>query len=415
MSDQATDTPTARGQLGGAVHQNAALSHTGLLERMFSQLFTGLVYAQIWEDPVVDMQALDLGPEDDLVCIGSGGCNMMSYLSADPASITVVDLSPAHVALHRLKLAAAQTLTQKQFYDFFGHADRPSNPDLYWQHIRPALDTQSQRYWETRRGLSRRIDAFAKGFYRFGLLGNFISAAHGLSKLLGVSYKPYLESQTLAQQKVFYDRQIAPLFDSPVVQFLARRRASLFGLGIPPAQFDKLAADGGGDVVPVLRERTRKLMCDFPLSENYFAWAAFNRGYREDGTGPVPPYLEARHFATVSKAAARVSTHNRSLTDLLAGEPAESRSAYVMLDAQDWMSDAQLTALWSQITRTARPGARAIFRTGGTKDILPGRVPDAILGRWRYDAMASAKGIKADRSAIYGGFHVYRLARGASA
>ena len=81
----------------------------------------------------------------------------------------------------------------------------------------------------------------------------------------------------------------------------------------------------------------------------------------------------------------------------------------MLLDAQDWMTDSQLNALWSQITRTAVPGARVIFRTGGAADILPGRVTADILDRWHYDADASAKGFAADRSAIYGGFHVYRF------
>ena len=73
------------------------------------------------------------------------------------------------------------------------------------------------------------------------------------------------------------------------------------------------------------------------------------------------------------------------------------------------MSDAQLTALWDQITRTARPGARVLFRTGGAPDILPGRVPEALLVKWRYDADASARAFATDRSAIYGGVHLYRF------
>ena len=105
-----TNAKTVADQLGGAVHQNVAMSRAGLGERAFSFLFRGLVYAQIWEDPVVDMKALGIGPQTNVVCIASGGCNMMSYLSASPASITAVDLSPAHVALGRLKLAAAQAL-----------------------------------------------------------------------------------------------------------------------------------------------------------------------------------------------------------------------------------------------------------------------------------------------------------------
>ena len=43
------------------------------------------------------------------------------------------------------------------------------------------------------------------------------------------------------------------------------------------------------------------------------------------------------------------------------------------------MTDEQLGALWSEIVRTAKPGARVIFRTAGEETILPGRVPDAIL------------------------------------
>ncbi len=405
------DQSVGRDELHGAVQQNPSLSATGALERVFAKLFTGLVYAQIWEDPVVDMEALQLGPGDRLVCIASGGCNVMSYLTTGLAGITAVDLSPAHVALVRLKCAAAQSLPDhRAFYDFFGHADRPGNGALYDRHIAPALDAQSRAFWEGREGrLRRRIEMFERGFYRYGVLGRFIAAAHLVAGLGRVDFRPFLACTTLEDQRAFFEAEVAPLFETRGVRFLARRKASLFGLGIPPAQFDKLAADGGGDMVPVLRERTRKLMCDFPVSENYFAWAAFNRGYRPDGTGPVPPYLAADAFETVRAGAARVQVVNRPLTDMLAGLPEASQDAYVLLDAQDWMNDAQLTALWSEITRTARPGARVLFRTGGAPDILPGRVPEPILDHWRTTPEEGHRLWQQDRSAIYGGVHVYRL------
>ncbi|MCA8879238.1 MAG: DUF3419 family protein [Rhodobacteraceae bacterium] len=406
-----SDTRHARRQLDGAVHQKPPLSRTGLQERAFSRMFRGLVYAQIWEDPVVDMEGLTLGPADNLVCISSGGCNLMSYLAAGPASIRAVDLSPAHVALVRLKLAAAQALPDHAaFYDLFGHADRPGNPALYDRFVAPVLDLESRAWWDTRMGLSgRRIDMFAKGFYRFGALGRFIGVAHLVARIGGVDFAPLLAAESLEEQRAFFDAEIAPLFERRLVKSLARRRASLFGLGIPPAQFEKLARDGDGDIVPVLRERTRKLMCDFPVTENYFAWAAFNRGYRADGTGPVPPYLEAAHFDAVRANAPRASIVNRSLTEMLADEPDDSKQAFVLLDAQDWMRDDQLAALWTQITRTAGPGARVLFRTGGTHDILPGRLPAEILGRWHYDAERSQDLWRRDRSAIYGGVHLYRF------
>ena len=63
VTDQATRTvravrrTTSKG-LTTAVHRSKALSKAGLLERMFTLAFCGLVYPQIWEDPVVDMEAL---------------------------------------------------------------------------------------------------------------------------------------------------------------------------------------------------------------------------------------------------------------------------------------------------------------------------------------------------------------------
>jgi S-adenosylmethionine-diacylglycerol 3-amino-3-carboxypropyl transferase len=93
--------------------------------------------------------------------------------------------------------------------------------------------------------------------------------------------------------------------------------------------------------------------------------------------------------------------------EILGGEPAASVDAYVLLDAQDWMGRDQLNALWSQITRTARPGARVIFRTAGADSPLVEALEPDILGRWRYEADRSRALLARDRSAIYGGFHLY--------
>ncbi len=73
------------------------------------------------------------------------------------------------------------------------------------------------------------------------------------------------------------------------------------------------------------------------------------------------------------------------------------------------MRDDSLTRLWSEITRTARAGARVIFRTAGEETILPGRLPEEILSRWHYAAELSHTLTRKDRSAIYGGFHLYTL------
>ena len=287
----------ARQRLHGAVRRSSAFSREGLSERLFAQLFSGLVYPQIWEDPEVDMAALDIGPGHRIVTIASGGCNALSYLLADPARIEAVDLNQAHVAFNRLKLASVANLPDyESFYRFYGSADEHENMQAYERFVRPHLDAGSRDYWEKRK-LSgrRRISIFSRSLYRHGLLGAFIGMGHRVARLYGIDPRRLLDAGSIEDQRRFFDEKMAPLFDKRMIRWAIRRKSSLFGLGIPPQQYDALAGPDG-DMASVLRARLEKLACGFPLADNYFAWQAFGRGYSRADGGPLPPYLDARQF-----------------------------------------------------------------------------------------------------------------------
>ena len=401
---------TAQG-LTSAVHRHRPLSAAGLRERLFTLAFRGLVYPQIWEDPRVDMEALAIGPKDRIATIASGGCNAISYLTAAPAAVDAVDLNGAHVALGRLKLCALQRMADyPTFLRFFGHADAAANLDAY-DDLRPHLDAVTRAYWDGR-GLDgrRRIAAFTRNFYRSGLLGRFIGFTHLLARLYRLQPQRILAARSREEQMAIFLREIAPIFDKPAIRWLMRRPASLYGLGIPPAQYHALAGDAAGGIGAVLYARTARLACGFDIADNYFAAQAFGRSYAREAGAALPPYLQPAAFDVLRARADRLRFHQRSMTDLLAAAPAASYDGFVLLDAQDWMTDEDLTALWTQITRTAAPGARVIFRTAADERLLPGRIPAALLGAWRYEAERSAAFAAADRSAIYGGFHLYTKA-----
>jgi S-adenosylmethionine-diacylglycerol 3-amino-3-carboxypropyl transferase len=397
--------------LGDAVHRNSAFSLAGLHERAFTFAFRGLVYPQIWEDPRVDLEALELSPRSRIVTIASGGCNVMSYLTGDPERIVAVDLNATHIALNKLKLAALKHLPDHaSFLQLFGAADTPANVEAYDRFLRGHLDDATRAYWEGTdlRG-RRRITRFARGFHRFGLLGRFIGAGHLLARLYGKDPKKMLTARSAEEQHRVFRSELAPLFDKRFVRWLLGHRMSLYGLGIPPAQYVSLS-DGASTAADVVRARLEKLACGFDLADNYFAWQAFNRAYAPAGHGPLPPYLQADNFAGIRDRAHRVRVELSSLTEYLAEQPAASLDRYVLLDAQDWMSTQDLTRLWHEITRTARSGARVIFRTAAQESVLPSRLPDTLLAHWRYEAERSKASAARDRSAIYGGFHLYVLA-----
>ncbi|MEJ0027974.1 MAG: DUF3419 family protein [Rhizomicrobium sp.] len=394
--------------LDKAAHQKPATTKRGALERLFTLMFQGFVYNQIWEDPVVDLAALALIPEHRVITIASGGCNVLNYIAADPAKIIAVDLNPNHIALTKLKLAALESLpSHDAFFRFFGQANDKANRAAYDKYLRPKLDAETRKYWEKDRPLrGRRINMFGKNLYRYGLLGRFIGILHAVAKLHGKKLEPILAARTPEEQRRLFERDIAPLFDYKSIKLLSKSPVSLYALGIPPAQYDELVA--AGDPVAVLRERVERLACDFPIQENYFAWQAFGRGYDVEHREAVPAYLQRETYNFIRTRTNKVEVHHASLTDFLQAQAPGSLHRYVLLDAQDWMNQDQITALWREIDRTAdMRDARVIFRTAGPDSPLPRKLPPEVLAPWTYLEAESRAWHAKDRSSIYGGFHVY--------
>jgi len=391
-----------------AAHQKPATTRRGALERLFTLMFQGFVYNQIWEDPDVDLAALELKPHHRLLTIASGGCNVLNYLAANPAKIIAVDLNPNHVALTKLKLSALQNLpSYEEFFRFFGQANDRANRTAYDDFLSKRLDRETRQYWDKQIPLrGRRINMFARNLYRYGLLGRFIGVLHTVAKLHGKKLEPILAARTPAEQRRMFERHIAPLFDYKSIRMLSKSPVSLYALGIPPAQYDELVA--AGDPIAVLRERVERLACDFPIHENYFAWQAFGRGYDLENRTAVPAYLQADTYEIIRTRTDKVEVHHASLTEFLAAQPANSMHRYVLLDAQDWMNSEQITALWREIDRTADTrDARVIFRTAGPDSPLPRKLPPDVLAPWQYLESESRAWHTRDRSSIYGGFHVY--------
>jgi S-adenosylmethionine-diacylglycerol 3-amino-3-carboxypropyl transferase len=395
--------------LKNAVYNTPAITTKGLLDRLFALWFQRFVYNQIWEDPTVDLEALQLDASSRIVTIASGGCNVLNYLLASPKSIVAVDLNPAHIALTRLKLTAVRQIADHEtFFQLFGAADDRHNRAIYETVLRPHLDDATRGFWERRTVTGkRRISFLASGLYRHALLGRFIGALHLFAGLAGRKPSRMLLARTLEEQARLFEEILAPLFDLRVFKALCRLPVMSYSLGIPPAQFGLLRGQAAGNMAELFRERVRRLACDFPISDNYFAWQGFGRTYDLEHRQALPDYLRAENYDALRATVDRVETHIDSMTSFLATQLPASVDRYVLLDAQDWMSADQLTALWRQIDHTARPGARVIFRTAARESLLALKLPPALLEPWRYERELSERLLARDRSAIYGGFHVY--------
>ncbi len=392
-----------------AVVNSTTVGRKSWADKLFIHWFNRLVYAQIWEDPVADLAALRIQPGEHMLTISSGGCNALAYLTAQPGAVHAVDLNEAHLATLEIKRAAFRALpSYDDLLAFLGEAAAKENTARYEKWIAPQLQAEAREWWETADVLGRpRHSFFTRYFYRRGLLGEFIGLSHLFVRLLGGNLAKLGAGATAEERQALFDRHLAPVFRNPLVRFLANRPTALYSLGIPPAQFEAIRRDATQGVSADFSDRMRRLTCDWPLEENCFAMQAVRRGYDIECQSSLPMYLQREHYATIRQELDNLHSHHITLTEFLRGQARESLDAYVFLDAQDWMDRAQITELWDEVTRTARPGARVLFRTGGATSPLEAQLPTELLAHWHTDVARNRALHTCDRSAIYGGMHLY--------
>jgi len=402
----------------GAVTQKDVSKKQGVLQKLFAVWFDAFVYNQIWEDPRVDLQALKLDENSRVLTISSGGCNALNYLLENPQSVTAVDLNRHHIFLLNLKIAALKFLPAfEDFFAFFGYGQSEKTIENYEKFIAPNLDEETRKFWESNSLVGkithrRRINFFRKGgLYEHSRNGYFLRFFHKFSHLLGCRPEEVLKAKTPEEQAKLYEKYIAPFFDSFVIKAIGKMPVTMFGLGIPPQQYDELKKDleGNANLIDVYKERTKRLAVEYPIYENYFAWQAFARKYDTKNRQAVPEYLKAENYEALKQNADQIDTQIGSITDELKNQPVGAFNRFIFLDAQDWMNAAMMTELWSAIAEKAEPGARIIFRTAGAASPIETNLPANLREKFVYEEDFSKALFKQDRTSIYGGFHLYIL------
>jgi len=81
-----------------------------------------LFFAQVREDPCLEIEALAPLADARVVVVSSGGCTALSLLAAGAGHVTAVDLNSTQNHLVELKVAALRRLTMPEILSFFGVA-----------------------------------------------------------------------------------------------------------------------------------------------------------------------------------------------------------------------------------------------------------------------------------------------------
>ena len=333
-------------------------------QKVFDALYgRSLVYNTCWEDPAVDRQALELGPDDTVLVITSAGCNALDYALQGPRRIHAIDANPRQNALLELKLAGIRRLEFDDFFALFGKGFHPHAQRLYRGLLRPELSTFARIYWD------RRINWFCSrhgSFYFHGLAGFVARGFRSYFRLRPQLARPIAElfaADSLELQRDLYEKRIAGELWTPVINWVLNRQLTMSLLGVPHPQRRLVQKQHPDGVAGFIREAIEYVFCNLPVRDNYF-WRVYLTGsYTREC---CPNYLKEEHFAALKGGLVdSIRTQSCTVTEFLqqGGEPI---TRFVLLDHMDWMSSyypAALVEEWNAILERAAPDARLLIRS----------------------------------------------------
>ena len=317
-----------------------------------------IIYNVAWEDPRIDGKVLQIGPEDTMLMLTTGGCNVLDRLLDGAKHIVSVDLNVAQNALLELKLAGARALTHEQFFQLFAHSNRKLFDAVYEPRLRPLLSPSAAAFWDTHA-------SFFDSVQYSGASGGLARALTWLAWLFGL--QPLLHSlltcATLEEQRAVmktHERKVERLiaaFDWLLPVFCPFA-------GVPASQLRLEASSRaeGGDprsIIGLFIDRVFKQT--HIASDNYFYYGYL---YGKYSRTCCPRYLQPEYFEKLKAGATRVEVKTCFLHEAAAAFPDGYFTAMVLLDHMDWLTTEQIQQEWAVFARKLHPTTgRVLWRS----------------------------------------------------
>ncbi|HJR65512.1 MAG TPA: DUF3419 family protein [Gemmatimonadaceae bacterium] len=348
-----------------------------------------LMFAQVREDPCVEMQALAPALGGTIVVVSSGGCTALSLLAAGAQRVVGVDLSRAQNHLVELKCAAVRALERLDAIAFLGGQPMPAiRRRRLYEALSPLLTSGARAWWDAHR------HAIERGALRAGKSERFISlvasiAARTVIRRRGV--ETLLDADSVDAQREIFARSWEGWRWRALFALLLNRWT--FSRAYHPSFFDHVDNPSFASHFRRLAERT---LTELPTRDNYFLHEMLTGRYPVREQSGVPPYLSLTGGARAANAGRTLSLVDGSMTEYLRSCRPRSIDGFALSNIGEWLDERGLDALFAEVARTARPGARVVFRNFVGWTEVPARLRTTIVERPGYGERLIAR----DRSLV---------------
>lgn len=358
-----------------------------------------LFFAQVREDPELELAAFADCLDGTLAVVSSGGCTALSLVAAGARRVVAVDLNrtqnhivelkAAAVAAAARKAAAGEDAAPQQLLAFLGGTAAADGDRLgQYQDYRNALSDDAARFWDGR------PRAVGSGVLNAGVSERLIG---GIAWVVRRAAHPrrhverFLSCTTLEEQRSFYRQEWDSARWRALIHLMANRM--VLRRAYDPAFFQHV--DNPSFARHFLGTIENSLTSS-PIRDNYFFHHMFTGYYQTSLGGGTPPYLAGHNVPAMADLPERLLLVDGSLIAYLRDCPDGSLAGFSLSNICEWLSPSEIDELFGHIVRTARPGARLCFRNFLGWNEVPERWRDRV----HEDRALGDKLITQDRSML---------------
>lgn len=332
---------------------------------MSSRFFETLNYSSCNEDWRTERRALQIGPDDRVLCVTGSGDRPLHLLLDDPRSVVSIDANPMQGHLLRLKSAALQALPYPRYAKLLGltpSRERIALLEAVEEHLAP----ETRAVWRARQWM------IARGVLYQGRWERYYRSISRVARLLrGGAIRRLFAFDELTAQQEFVERVWDRRWWRLVFDLLCSRTFSRVFLRDPAfyAHVDPEMRVGRYVYEGMLGALRRTL-----ARENFMLSLVFRGVLPPDD---LPPYLAPDGFERLRTRVDRVEVETADLLGYLERAPAGSFTRFSLSDVPSYLDQAGFERLLEAVASAAAPGARFCIR-----QFLSGHaVPERLAGR----------------------------------
>ncbi len=316
-------------------------------------------YSTCDEDSTSEIRALNITPDDTVLCVTGSACRVLSLLTCNPQQLIAVDYSPGQNYLLELKLIAIRHLTYDELLQFFGVDKHPNRWAIFCS-LEQHLSKETVAYFKAHRWAIEKGVLFAGQHEAL-----YLKFVVPLTRLLfGRQLDRVFNSATIEEQRSVYQQQLASPLWRWLIRFGFSKNVFRYLLAEP-----QLFAHTNVDAGSYILERLEHTFLNHLAKDNHWLYFMFYGNY--PGKHCLPHFLLEENYWAIRQATTKIKIVTASLPDYIKQLPDRSIDKYSLSDVSSYIDKATFEDMLREVARTGKDNAQVCYRNFLAQWLVP--------------------------------------------